>query len=695
MDKFKLKLQIQEFCSLLLEEESSDDAFEALQELNRCKLPKILLKHVFSVVWKHCLTLYYRRSFQECLRWSEAAFNMNVCLGNTTDLASIATVIADIYLQTREWSKLERHVLLFREHRQPFMEHMFNLEMALCREAEVAHNLSNCLEHAASLDDIKKITNVLLNHNDAAVLSKYSLSLLKIVKKTTGKDFSESEVAMIFSIVLILACDGDFLDVLMEVLGDILEWNRKLTECLKENLEIELRTIMDHCENWIDSKLKESASHVSKEMLEVGKEMCAVLLMLYDPKEDMPHTCRTLSHQTQLLCKLEGIDTAKKHLLRNVQSLPQPFVRQILLDVQLDNLRFDPILRLQYFQKDGDKLPDNAIVLLSELNNLPKTSTDDKNDVLGSEILLRLAVAKLLEINNDLVEKKDLIVLIEQLAKQLFQHVDTSCSTWLSNLFYEIGLISKNSTILGFAAKLQTTDFSIRSRLRAIQLNASFQNVHPSRDEIAEAVKEIMSDDLSTKDYEEMKLFLILKFKGYLLLEDAINNDVKDLVSVVIRHKDWATLEIYAALLMTMGADKKLLLKCLRYSNTMALHDGQVVAFWRTGLLLIREFVEKLDIDSINNLVPQFIALASPGSKDHSSGVELSVTDEDEVQVLILLVLESLVNLHQRQVLISSMSKKQVEVQTELKSIISSLTGLVNEDYTDKYGNQLRFEKGQ
>ena len=110
----------------------------------------------------------------------------------------------------------------------------------------------------------------------------------------------------------------------------------------------------------------------------------------------------------------------------------------------------------------------------------------------------------------------------------------------------------------------------------------------------------------------------------------------------------------------------------------------------RTGLLLIREFVDKLDTDSISNLVPQIITLASPETKN-----ELAAGDEDEVQVLILLILESLVNLHQRQLLISSMSKKQVELQTELKSIISSLRNLVNENYTDKYGNQLKFEKGQ
>ena len=575
MDKFKLKLQIQEFCGLLLREENYDVAFEALQELNRCKLPKILLKHLFNVVWKHCLTLYHRCSFQECLRWSNAAFHMSVCLDETTDLASIASVIADIYLQTKEWSQLERHILLFRDLRQPFMEHMFNLEMALCKGVGVSRNVSHCLERATSLDNIKKITKVLLKHGNAAVLSKYSLSLLQTVK-APGKDFNESEVATIFSIVLVICCDGDLLEALMDVLGEILAWNQKLTKCDKMNLEMELRTILDHCENWIDSKLKESASHVSNEMLKVGTQMCAVLLILYNPKEDMPHICRTLSHQTQLLCKLEGLDKAKKHLLKmvsSIQSLPEHFVRQILLDVQLDNLRFDPILRLKYFQKDGDKLPDNASALLKELNNLPKTSTDDKNDMLGSEIMLRLAVAKLLEIDNEL-EKNELIGLIEQLANQLFQHIDPACSTWLSTFFYEIGLISKNSTVLGFAAKLQT-DFSIRSRLRAIQLNASFQNQNPRKDEISEAVKEIVSDDLSAKDYEEMNLYLILKFKGYLLLEE-IDNDVKDLVSVVIRHKDWATLEVYAALLTTMGADRKLLLKCLIHSNTMALHDGQV-----------------------------------------------------------------------------------------------------------------------
>ena len=684
MENSKFKLQIQQFCCLLLKEETYDSAFQLLQELNRCKLPKILKKHVYRVVWKHSLTLYHRRSFQECLRWSNDAFNMSVCLQESNDQLSIASVIADIYLQTKEWSQLENHFYLFRELNHPFKECMFKLELALCKAEGIEMNLAQCLRHANSLHKLKKVTTVILKHGDTKVMSEFSLKLLDIAGCT---DFTKSEVATIFSIVLILAGDGDFLDVLMAVLGRFMEWNQKLERDEKLKLEMEIRTIMDHCENWIDSKLKESACHVAKETLDVGTQMCAVLLMLYDPKEDMPHICRTLSHQAQLLCKLKGLNEAKNHLLKTVSRLqskfPDQFLRQILLDVQLENLRFDPILRLKYFQ--SDKLPENATSLLMELNNLPKTSSDDKNDMLGNEIMLRLVVANLLELEND-KDKKDLKGLIEQVAKQLFDHIDPTSSSWLSSFFYEIGLISGSSALYGYAAKLQC-DFSTRIRMRTFQLNAIYRNENLDRDEITEAVKEIVTDDLSLKDYESMKLQLVLKFKGYLILEDN-DNEIKDLVSLVIRHKDWTTLEVFASLLATMGSDRKLYLKCLRYSNTLALHDRHITVFMRTGLLLIRQFVDKLDFDSINNLVTQIITLANPEREQEDLAA-------DEVQVLILLILESLVNLHQRQILVSSTtSKKQLELQTELKSIISSLTGLVNEEYNEKYINQLKFEKG-
>ena len=687
-----VKVQIKRFAALMKDKDNYESAYILLLELNKCRsLTNPYKTYLLQLVLKLCLQMYNANLYKDCLLWTKVVYNMSKSLQDEKHTSISLSIITDVLLTTKAWDEVESHILLFRELNQPLKEHMFKLELCLRRKIpQVEKEVLKCLEHAKHIDDVKQITRVILQTDQLNIITYFCQRLLTISKSERQERYlSDIDLAEIYKIVIVLTCDGGILDMLLEALGHFIDWHRRLSKLECQSLIAEFKSIIDHCEKWIRGSLKES-NYLSKEAIEVGAQMCAALLLLYNAETETSHVCRTLSHQAQLLSKLMGVEEAKKRMMKIVsrQGFQETLAKQILMDIMLENFTFSSASRFNFFleEKNSSSLPVN-LKFLKKICKLRK-EVSDKCFMREREVILRITVRKFIEakFNNSSDDEDKLATFIVQTSEELCSKV-ASCNVspsfrpWLSQFLYNTGLLIGRSTVFGLAARLEE-DYATRQRCRALQLNTIFKGNIINMEEIEEAVGEILPLDSETSssstdcNYERM-MFVVLKFKcGLVRDERFVNEEVQDLVSHVIRTKDWATLEIFSALLLNTDVRgnnyQKMLFKCLQFSNTIALQEQQVRPFMRTALHLIRIFVAKVDVDSIANIAPQVITLAQKEGTD-------------EVQILVLLVVEELLNFYQRlPSQVSQLPKKHLELRDELKSIIGSFLGLVP-NYSEKF----------
>ena len=692
-----LKVQIKRFAVLLKDKDSYDSAYILLLELNKCRnLTSPHKTYLLQLALKSCLQMYSANLYRDCLQWSKVAYNMSKSLQDEKHTSISLSVIMDVLLKTKAWDEVESYVLLFQELNQPLKEHMFKLELCLGRkiQQQVEKEVTICLEHAKHIDDVKHITRIILQSDQFDSITYFCQRLLAIAKSERQERClkSDSDLAEIYKIVIVLTCDGGILDMLLEALGHFIDWHRRLSKLECQSLIAEFKSIIDHCEKWIRGSLKET-TYLSKEAIEVGAQMCAALLLLYNAETETSHVCRTLSHQAQLLSKLKGVEEAKKRMMKiaSRQGFPETLTKQILMDIMLENFTFSSASRFNFFLED--KNTTSISVNLKFLKKICKlrTQVSDKCFMREREVILRITVRKFIEAKSDKSnddEEDELASFIIQTAEELCSKIE-SCKIcpayfrpWLSQFLYNTGLLIGRSTVFGLAARLEE-DYATRQRCRALQLNAIFKRNIIKMEEIEEAVGEILPLDAETSssssadcNYERM-MFIVLKFKcGLVRDERFVREEVQDLVSHVIRTKDWATLEIFSALLLKSDVRcntyQKLLFKCLQFSNTIALQEQQVRPFMRTALHLIRTFLAKVDVDSIANIAPQVMTFAQKEATD-------------EVQILMLLMIEELLNFYQRlPTQVSQLPKKHLNLRDELKSIIGSFLGLVP-NYNEKF----------
>ena len=700
-----IRVEIKRFAALIKDKEKYSIAYDLLLDLNKCLTSKPLKSYLLQLVLNLALQLHKINAHQDCLLWSQAAYNMAKSIEDKKQTSISLSIITDSHLKTEAWAEVERHILLFRELDEPLKEHLFNLEMCLLMRTkkeipsdEWERQIAGCLEHTKNIGDVKQMTRLILQHtDDMTITGCFCERLLKIAQNERRRDaFNDTDLAEIYKIVIVLSCDGGILDKLMETLGYLMDWHRKLTQEQRQALMGEFRAIIDHCEYWISKSLKES-NYLSKEALEVGAQMCAALLLLYDAETEVSHVCRTLSHQAQLIVKLKGVEETKKRMTKIVskQGFEENLLKQILMDLLLENFTFSSALRFNFFLGEKTSLKD-SISFLQKIRKLRRHGVSTKTFMREREVILRIAVLKLLELESIDCEngdsnhsvKDELAKLIVETAEELCSKVDEKCPTatairpWLSQfLWHTSTLLQSSSTLFGLAARLEKDDFSIRQRNRALQLNAALKAGYTSSQkekEIDEAAVEILPDDTYSAATDEdevdnqdemMKVCLVLKFKSH-LIKNEISEELQDLVSRVIRNKDWSTLEIFSAMLFNVtdgfrGTYKKLLFKCLQFSNTIAAQEQQVRPFMRTALHLVQWFVSQVDIDGIDNLAPTIVTFAQ---------MEQAT---DEIQILLLLMIEELLNFYHR--LPSQptlLPKKHLELRDQLKSIVGSLLGL-------------------